>query len=111
MIEKIISIRNIGQFRDCTPRGDVTFRKLNLLFAENGRGKTTLCAILRSLQTGLHEFISERKTLGATDPAFVQIRIEGNTVTFGKKPGHLFIRTLRFLTPFLSTTTYMPEIT
>jgi len=85
MIEKIISIRNIGQFRDCTPRGDVTFRKLNLLFAENGRGKTTLCAILRSLQTGLHEFISERKTLGATDPAFVQIRIEGNTVTFGKK--------------------------
>jgi len=50
------------------------------------------------------------KLLGATDPAFVQIRIEGNTVTFGKKPGHLFIRTLRFLTPFLSTTTYMPEI-
>ncbi len=83
MIEKFISIKNIGRFLDCTPRGDVTFRKLTLLFAENGRGKTTLCAILRSLQTGQHEFISERKTLGATTQASVQIRIGGNTVTFG----------------------------
>ena len=83
MIEKFISIKNIGRFRDCTPRGDVSFRKLNLLFAENGRGKTTLCAILRSLQTGQHEFISERKTLGVADSASVQIRLNGNTINFG----------------------------
>lgn len=83
MIEKFISIKNIGRFRDCSPRGDVTFRKLTLLFAENGRGKTTLCAILRSLQTGQPEFISERWTLGTTDPASVQIRLGGNTFTFG----------------------------
>lgn len=82
MIEKFISIKNIGRFRDCSPRGDVTFRKLNLLFAENGRGKTTLCAILRSLQTGQHEFISERKTLGTADSASMQIRLGGNTITF-----------------------------
>lgn len=82
MIEKIISIKNIGRFLDCNPRGDVTFRKLTLLFAENGRGKTTLCAILRSLMTGQHGFISERKTLGTTAPASVQIRIGGNTVSF-----------------------------
>lgn len=66
MIEKFISIKNIGRFRDCSPRGDVAFRRLTLLFAENGRGKTTLCAIFRSLMTGRHEFISERKTLGAS---------------------------------------------
>jgi ATP-dependent DNA helicase RecG len=42
MLEKFISIKNIGRFRDCCPRGDVTFRKLTLLFAENGRGKTTV---------------------------------------------------------------------
>jgi wobble nucleotide-excising tRNase len=82
MIEKFISIKNIGRFRDCIPRGDVTFRKLTLLFAENGRGKTTLCAILRSLQTGRHEFISERKTLGADNPTSIQIRIGGATVNF-----------------------------
>lgn len=82
MIEKFISIKNIGRFRDCNPLGDVAFRKLTLLFAENGRGKTTLCAILRSLNTGQPEFISERKTLGASGSASVQIRLDGNTVSF-----------------------------
>jgi len=82
MIEKFISIKNIGRFRDCSPRGDVTFRRLTLLFAENGRGKTTLCAIFRSLNTGQHEFISERKTLGTKGTASVQIRLDGNTVSF-----------------------------
>lgn len=83
MLEKFISIKNIGRFRDCCPRGDVTFRKLTLLFAENGRGKTTLCAILRSLQTGQRGSILERKALGTTDPVSVQIRIAGASITFG----------------------------
>ena len=82
MIEKFIQIRNVGRFRSCSPRGDVTFRKLTLIFAENGRGKTTLCAILRSLQAGQPEFISERKTLGADGESFIKIRIDHNTVTF-----------------------------
>ncbi len=82
MIEKFISIKNIGRFRDCSPRGDVSLRKLTLLFAENGRGKTTLCAIFRSLQTGLSQYISERQTLGATDSASVQVRLDGNTYAF-----------------------------
>ena len=82
MIEKFISIKNIGRFRDCTPRGDVTFLKLTLIFAENGRGKTTLCAIVRSLQTGRPEFISERKTLGTTEPASVHIRLGGENFAF-----------------------------
>lgn len=82
MIEKFISIKNIGRFRSCNPLGDVTLRKLSLFFAENGRGKTTLCAILRSLQSGQATFISERRTLGATDPATTCIRIGGNNFTF-----------------------------
>lgn len=82
MIEKFISMKNVGRFRDCSPCGDVSFRKLTLLFAENGRGKTTLCAILRSLQGGQPEYIAERKTLGISDPPFVQIRLGGNTRTF-----------------------------
>ena len=82
MIQKIISIKNIGRFSDCCPIGDVSFRRLVLLFAENGIGKTTLCAILRSLQSGCPEFISERKTLNTTDSASVQIRVDGNTLSF-----------------------------
>jgi wobble nucleotide-excising tRNase len=83
MIEKFVTIKNIGRFRDCNPRGDVAFRKLTLLFAENGRGKTTLCAVLRSLQIGQPEIIAERKTLGTTSPASVHVRIDGNDFTFG----------------------------
>jgi wobble nucleotide-excising tRNase len=82
MLEKFISIKNIGRFRDCNPRGDVTFRKLTLLFAENGQGKTTLCAILRSLESGREEFISERKAIGVSEPASVQIRLDGDTISF-----------------------------
>lgn len=82
MIEKFVTIKNIGRFRDCTPRGDVTFRKSTLVFAENGRGKTTLCAILRSLQTGQSETIAERKRLGTTGTTSVQLRINGANFTF-----------------------------
>ena len=82
MIKKFIQIKNVGRFRNCSPHGDVTFRKLTLIFAENGRGKTTLCAILRSLQTGQPEFISERKTLGADGEPIVEIRTDQNTLIF-----------------------------
>ena len=40
MIEKFVSIKNIARFRDCSPRGDVTLRKLTLLFAEKSGKKS-----------------------------------------------------------------------
>ncbi len=82
MLEKVIQIRNIGLFVDYAAKGDVTFRKLTLIYAENGRGKTTLCAILRSLQSGQPEFISERKTLGAMETPFVHIRLNNADYKF-----------------------------
>ena len=51
MLQRIISIRNVGRFRRCVAAGDVTFRRFTIIFSENARGKTTLCAILRSLFT------------------------------------------------------------
>lgn len=82
MLEKIVRIKNIGRFLDYAAKGDVTFRKLTLIYAENGRGKTTLCAILRSLQSGQPEFISERQTLWATDASFVHIRLNNADYKF-----------------------------
>lgn len=82
MLEKIICIKNVGRFRDYNARGDVSLRKINLVYADNGRGKTTLCAILRSLQSGKSEYIIERKTLGSSDEAFVQLRLDGATTSF-----------------------------
>jgi wobble nucleotide-excising tRNase len=65
MIEKIVSLKNIGKFRDFNATGDVSLRRLTLIFAPNGRGKTTLCDVLRSLQTGRPEYVKGRQTLGA----------------------------------------------
>ena len=63
-IEKFVCIKNIGQFVNCVQEDkDISFKKHNLIFGENGRGKTTLCAVLRSLQDGNHEHITERITI------------------------------------------------
>jgi wobble nucleotide-excising tRNase len=57
MLQRIISIRNVGRFRNCGAARDVTFRRYTLIFAENGRGKATLCAILRSLAANMPALI------------------------------------------------------
>jgi len=67
MLQKIISLKSIGRFSNCAASGDVEFRRLTLLFAGNGQGKTTLCSVLRSLQTGESSYLQERKTRGQTD--------------------------------------------
>jgi wobble nucleotide-excising tRNase len=82
MLEKIVKIKNIGRFRDYAAKGDVSFRKLTLVYAENGRGKTTFCAILRSLQSGQPEFIAERKTLGAASSELVHMRLNNTDYQF-----------------------------
>jgi wobble nucleotide-excising tRNase len=80
MISRFIAIRNIGKFVNCNAASDVTFRKLTLIFGENGKGKTTMGDILRSLSTGNPEFINGRATLGSQIPPFAQLLVNGNTV-------------------------------
>ena len=69
MIEKFISIKNVGRFRACTAAGDVTLRPVTLVYAENARGKTTLCDILRSLRSGDGDYVRGRATLGRASTA------------------------------------------
>jgi wobble nucleotide-excising tRNase len=64
MLTKTLLIRNIGRFDFSAP---VELAQATLIYAENGRGKTTLAAILRSLQTGEPLHILERKTIGSQD--------------------------------------------
>src|SRR5271166_2237728 len=82
MLQRIISIRNVGRFRSCVALGDVTFRHFTLIFAENGRGKTTLCAILRSLFTNTPAFIVGRTTLGSMERPEVQLLTAAGAITF-----------------------------
>lgn len=85
MIDKFISVKGIGRFENCSASGDVAFKKYTLIFAENGYGKTTLCDIIRSMQTADPSYILGRKTLGSSVEPFVNIRLtNGSNATFSK---------------------------
>ncbi|MEY2565017.1 MAG: hypothetical protein QOH88_3210 [Verrucomicrobiota bacterium] len=82
MLNRIISIKSVGRFRNCAASGDVTFRRFTLIFGENGRGKTTLCAILRSLARNDPDFVIGRKTLSSGTPPEIQLLTVNGNVTF-----------------------------
>src|SRR6185369_12029169 len=83
MLLKIDSIEEIGRFRKLTHKAE-QFSKLSLIFARNGYGKSTLCAVLRSASEGEPKHISARKNLSATGECRVQTSWEGGqTVSFG----------------------------
>ena len=68
MVERIQLLRNIGQFDSVDAGAQIPLTKLTLVYAENGRGKTTLAAVLRSLASGDPILISERHRLAAGYP-------------------------------------------
>jgi wobble nucleotide-excising tRNase len=78
MIERIQLVRNIGQFDSVSSAADIPLARLTLVYAENGRGKTTLAAILRSLAGGDPIPIAERKRLAAANPPHVVLKCAGD---------------------------------
>jgi len=81
-VQRIISVKNVGRLLNSSAYGDVTFRIYNLIFGENGRGKTTLCAIFRSLQSGDPAYIIGRRTLGEDGAPEVRILLADGPATF-----------------------------
>lgn len=77
MITRLQLLRNVGQFDNVSTPATLDLKRLTLVYAENGRGKTTLAAILRSLGTGEALPINERKRLGAAHPPEVRIACAG----------------------------------
>lgn len=74
MIQKIEKIKNIGNYEDYVASGDVTLKKINLIYAENGAGKTTLARILHSVSINAPEIISNHKRINATTEPEVHIK-------------------------------------
>ena len=82
MIRKFISIKNVGRFENYAVRGNVEFQAFTLVFAENGRGKTTVGDILRSVQSGDGSYILGRRRLGATGAPEVIILTATGQISF-----------------------------
>jgi wobble nucleotide-excising tRNase len=82
MLKKIISIKNVGRFRNSAATGNPQLGKYTFILGANGFGKTTICSVLRSLSTGDANLIMGRKTLGAAGDATVQLLSDGGPVSF-----------------------------
>ncbi len=78
MITKINILKNIGQFESFAGVNSHKLEKLTLIYAENGCGKTTLAAILRSFATNDPMPIVERKRLGSSEDPHIILSCEGS---------------------------------
>ena len=99
-IERFIRLNNVGRFRRSSSNGDVSFRRYTLFYGENGRGKTTLCAVLRSLKTGDSALVQGRRTLGSAEAPAIEIRHLTGNLSFGPRG---WSRTLPEIAVFDST--------
>lgn len=86
MLEKINHIKNIGRFYNVsiqgTPDSDPSFKKFNLIYADNGTGKSTFSTILKSLWKNDPQRLIEKRTIGSTDESNINIQIKGKSYIF-----------------------------
>lgn len=82
MLKRIEEIQGIGLLHDA--KGKVfTLQKATLIYANNGRGKSTLAGILRSVATGDTLCVSEKATIdGSLAPRVVLQFDNGHRVSF-----------------------------
>ena len=81
-IERLQLLRNVGQFDSVTTGAQTPLTRLSLIYAENGRGKTTLATILRSLGTGDTALIDERRRLGSAHAPHIVLASAGAPFTY-----------------------------
>lgn len=82
MLERIERIQGIGLLHDVNGK-PLKLWKAQLIYADNGRGKSTLASILRSAATGDPTLITERKTIDASLAPLVDLTFgSGHKVSF-----------------------------
>ncbi len=79
MIKRFKLLRNVAQFDSVDSGRNILLGRLTLIYAENGRGKSSLAAILRSLATGDPLPIVTRWRFGAHGPPHVVLEGEGGS--------------------------------
>jgi wobble nucleotide-excising tRNase len=85
MISKILKIQNVGLMQDATKSGAVSLGKVTAIYADNGRGKSTLATVLRACQLGDAGRLNARKTIDATNAPEVKFLLgNGSQVEFTK---------------------------
>ena len=82
VLKKIISIENVGRFKNSAGPGNPQLARHTVIHGANGFGKTTLCAVLRSLKSGDPAHIAGRRTLGVAGQPSVKLLLPSGPVRF-----------------------------
>ena len=100
MLRKINHIKNVGRYYDMvtksTAEASSTLERFNLFYADNGTGKTTLGAIIKSLAENEPKHILSRKTISGTGACEVSLQFDDKEFNFlddvwKKLPGFNFV--------------------
>lgn len=82
MLERIEEIQGIGLLYNVNGK-KFGFQKASLIYADNGRGKSTLTSVMRSVSTGNVQLIAERRTIDGVLPPKVVCQFgSGHKVSF-----------------------------
>ena len=82
MLERISEVQCVGLLYEANGK-PYTLKKATFIYADNGRGKSTLASIFQSLSTGDISKISNRKTVDGTLPQKVTLQFNnGHKVAF-----------------------------
>ncbi|MFT6164676.1 MAG: wobble nucleotide-excising tRNase [Zhongshania aliphaticivorans] len=83
MFKRVKLIQGIGNFSQ-TRAGNIEFAPVNILYAENRSGKSTLCDILQSLSIDSPDLIHNRKAIPelANNPPKVDFQFDSNGVSY-----------------------------
>lgn len=75
LLSRIVKIKSLGLFHDVYSE-KFNFTKITLIYAENGRGKSTLSSLFRSVRTGDVRELHERRTIGSPDDPHAHLRFD-----------------------------------
>ena len=82
MLERVEQIQGVGLLHDANGKS-FKWQKATLIYADNGRGKSTLASILRSTATGDASLMAARATVDGTHPQSAILQLgSGHKVSF-----------------------------
>lgn len=80
MLKKLVALKNVGKFKNLNLSSETwngVFEKVNIIYAQNGSGKTTFSLILESL-SGNDTLLTKKKTFSSNDEILVRFIDDDN---------------------------------